>query len=416
MRASATLFGPSELALRLPSLIAAGWYFITVFRLAVLAFGEGYLLPLTVTLTAANPLVLDLLVAARGYSIALACLTYAIYCAVVYLSGGKRAGAARVLVRASIALGLSITANLTAVIPAFVLTAVLLAMLGARRSADWKHLLLPLCAIVLLFFVFTPVHHATAANFYYGAHSLAASLNDLAALSLAHNEGLGGWNRETTWKPWWRGFALFMTAAATVCGIALSGRFVGQRHDTAPGDALLLLSSWMIAGSWSVLLIAHHAIGLLYPLDRTGLYFLPLAGLAIPATSAALQRLPRAVAISRACAAFGGLIALQYALQLNWTHFYIWQYDADTKAIVKFLVAQDHKASVRVGTSWPLDPALNYYRETRGLTWLQPLTREGPDGVYDTYVLCEPEQDRIARYQLHVVYRGAVSGTVVAQK
>jgi hypothetical protein len=101
---------------------------------------------------------------------------------------------------------------------------------------------------------------------------------------------------------------------------------------------------------------------------------------------------------------------------LNWTHFYIWQYDADTKAIVKFLVAQDHKASVRVGTSWPLDPALNYYRETRGLTWLQPLTREGPDGVYDTYVLCEPEQDRIARYQLHVVYRGAVSGTVVAQK
>lgn len=419
MRASATLFGPSEFVLRLPSLAAAGWYFITILRLAARALGEGYLIFLATVLAAANPLVLDFLVAARGYSIALAFLTYGVYCIVIYLSqSGSRPGngSRMLLVRTSIALGLSITANLTAAIPAFVIATVLLVTLGARRSPDWKYFILPLGAIVLLFFLFTPVHRASGANFYYGAPSLTASLNDLAAVSLGHNDGLGGWNRETSWKPWWRGFVVLVTLAMVVRGIVIGGPVWLNRRRVTPCDGLLLIASVTIAGSWCILIVAHHTIGLLYPLDRTGLYFLPLAGLAITGIAAGLRDRPRAIAISRVCAAFAGLIALEYALQLNRTHFYIWRYDADTKAIVGFLAGRNHAASVRVGASWPLDPALNYYRERRGLTWLEPLARQGPDGEYDYYILCEPEQDRIARYQLHVIYRGAVSGTVVAER
>jgi hypothetical protein len=48
--------------------------------------------------------------------------------------------------------------------------------------------------------------------------------------------------------------------------------------------------------------------------------------------------------------------------------------------------------------------------------WVPPVTREGPDGDYDYYVLTEFEQERVARYGLHIVYRGAVSGTVLARR
>src|SRR5262249_54089449 len=82
MRLSTALFGSSELALRLPTLLACAWYFHTVFRLALLAFGDGWTLLLAAALAAGNPLMLDLLAAARGYGLALALLMCAIYYAV----------------------------------------------------------------------------------------------------------------------------------------------------------------------------------------------------------------------------------------------------------------------------------------------------------------------------------------------
>jgi len=410
MRLSSWLFGFSELALRLPSLLAGGWYFVTIFRLALLAFGESWLLLLAVALAAGNPLVLDFLVAARGYSIALACLAYGIYCIAVHLS--RPESGRRPLVRAGLSFGLAVAANLTVLIPVLVVTALLLAI----RRAAWKPVLLPLCAVLLAFFLVSPIRQARLGNFYYGASTLAESMQVLAAQSLAHNEGLAGSNRETAWKPWWRTFAILAAGAMTLASIVLEFPVLRGRRKAAPRDWLLLLASVTLTGSWAVLIVAHLAAGLLYPGDRTGLYFLPLAGLAIAGLAAVLGEHPRGRAGATACAAIGLLIALQYAVQLNWRYFYVWQYSADTKAILQALAAAKPAGPIRLGTSWPLDPSLNYYRETRGLTWLPKLARQGPDGDYDYYILIESDQDRIARYGLHVIYRGAISGTVLAAR
>jgi hypothetical protein len=253
-------------------------------------------------------------------------------------------------------------------------------------------------------------------NFYYGAHSLAESFQDLAALSLAHNPGPVAWNHALGWKAWWRDFAIVAGAAVSLGGMLIAiGTFLQGRIST-PRDWLLLLTSVTVTGSWGLLFAAHHTTGLLYPLDRTGLYFLPLAGWIFPGIAAALGDHFRANVLSGACAAVGAVFAIQYLLQPNASHFYIWEYDADTKAIASFLADRDHPASVRAGISWPLEPALNYYRETRKLTWLEPLTRQGPAGDYDYYVLMGPDQDLVARDKLRVIYRGPVSDTVVAQK
>ncbi|HEY2013045.1 MAG TPA: glycosyltransferase family 39 protein [Bryobacteraceae bacterium] len=408
MRLSSSLFGFSELAMRLPTLAACAWYFVTVYRVSLLAFGANWLLLLSVVLASANPLLLDFLVAARGYGLAVALLTFAIYCAVRYLAGPRTPG---LLVSAGISGGLAVTANLTAFFPVLAMVLVLAFVL---RPREWPYLLAPLIAIGALFLALSPMRHAGASTFYYGVPTLPVSVRVLAALSLAHNSGLAGWNREVFWKPWWRDFAALSIAALTVTGMLLSLRTLRVRTGAAFHDWLLLIASWTFGGAWAVLFLAHHAVGLLYPLDRTGVCLLPFTGLLIVSLAARWRGRPRTAALARACAIVGTLIAVEYVIQLNWRFFYVWKYDADNRAIVNALAAERHPTVVRLGVSWPLEPSLSYYREVRGLSWLQPLSRQGPDGDYDYYVLTESEQDRIARYGLHVIYRGAISGTVLA--
>jgi hypothetical protein len=256
------------------------------------------------------------------------------------------------------------------------------AVIAAIYWKHWRQLVPPMAAILILFVAISPVRHARQSSFYYGAATLSQSFQVLAAESLAHNDGLGGLNRETAWKPWWRDVAILVCAT-----IALAS----SRRPAAI----------TIIGAWCLLFVAHHTTGLLYPADRTGLYFLPLAGLVLAA-----QR-------SRLAIVFALLVAIEYAVQLNWTHFYVWQYDADNRAIMR-IVAE--KRPARLGISWPLQPSLSYYRERMHLTSLAPLTRDGPDGDYEYYVLTEADQDRIQRYGLQVIYRGPVSGTVLARR
>ena len=69
---SVYLFGLSELALRLPSVLAGGLYLVAAWRISVLLFGYGAWASITALLLATHPLLLDHLSAARGYGGALA--------------------------------------------------------------------------------------------------------------------------------------------------------------------------------------------------------------------------------------------------------------------------------------------------------------------------------------------------------
>src|SRR5258706_1103264 len=67
----ASLFGLSEWSLRLPALAGAALYFTAVYRVSRHVFGGGYSLLLAVGLLTLNPFILDFMVAARGYGMAL---------------------------------------------------------------------------------------------------------------------------------------------------------------------------------------------------------------------------------------------------------------------------------------------------------------------------------------------------------
>jgi len=152
------------------------------------------------------------------------------------------------------------------------------------------------------------------------------------------------------------------------------------------GNLVVLLCSAVAIGSALLLVLLHLIFHLPYPLDRTGIYFLPLVTLTLLGMASAAPRKEAA----RLAYAVSGALLVAFAVQWNVHKFAVWEYDADGKEIASRLAASvvDKRAdSVRVGSSWQLEPALNFYRDKNHFTWMQPVTRAPLGQGVDFYVL-----------------------------
>ena len=389
-------FGSSELALRLPALLGAALCLLALRRLARRACGDGPLHLLALVLLAANPLVLDLLVAARGYGLALALLLWA---AIVLLEAldADAAGASRPAAwwRASLLLGLCVTANL-AFAPAALglLGAAWLA--GPRSAGRLSALLLPgaaLAAAVLL----PPMLGVTQAAFIAGVERLSLMVDSLLQLSLAHHPA--------AWLPHEHGALLrgglqpAGRALAVLLLLLLLARCPRWLRRGGPVDAderVLALLGGALLLSLLRLVILHHVFGLLYPADRTALYLLPLA--LLPALVLAHRGLsgrwrPAAQGALAVLVAWG---ALQLA-ELQADRFALWALDAGARRTFETMEARQQRlphrdVQLRVAHRF-LAPAMRFYRETRGASWLAPVPNEWDVRDLDLDYLLVPSGD-----------------------
>src|SRR4051794_25452928 len=172
MKLSRQFLGTGELALRLPSIAGACLYAVAVYKLTRLVLG-GWTQLLAVALLTLHPLVLDFMVAARGYGLAVALFTLALYCAIVYQVRGFPL---KWLSFAGILAGLSISANLVMLVPAVGLGLMLLA-LAARNGLGSLWTVIDRYggpAVVTAFLILiVPLLPARPSDFYVGADSMA---------------------------------------------------------------------------------------------------------------------------------------------------------------------------------------------------------------------------------------------------
>jgi hypothetical protein len=439
-RLSAALFGYAELALRLPTIAAALLYFWSVRRAVLFTFGETLWAVLAAALLSLNPLLLDFLVAARGYGLALALFFFGLTEVLLAVSPqpaerNRRKG----LALGGAAVGLSVAANLTFLFPVAGAALVTLLLLrktpgptptAARRagkkqrplvkeaSGIWAFLT-PLAAVLFLFFLAAPVSKARTEDFYAGTTSPSASLESLRSASFEHNEGLARLNGNAMVLVWWRRVAgLLFLPGALLWGAAIALRRLRQPGALPRQEAFLALVCVPAVGSSLLLALAHFVFGLPYPVDRTGLYFLPLAG-AAACTLAAMAR--GGTQVSRNAASVAGflcvLVVICYVIQLNWTHFAVWRYDADTKRLlagVAHRFQEASPASVRAGVSWQLEPSSNYYRMIKQWQWLQAVRRDPSGADSDFYLLLSADAGIVAQRSLTIEERGVISGTTLA--
>ncbi|HEY3443202.1 MAG TPA: hypothetical protein VGK29_20765 [Paludibaculum sp.] len=225
-----SVFGIAPFALRIPALLGAALYLWSAWRLTRTLCGDSPVMPALCALLAFHPGLVDYFSLARGYSLALGLLLYA-------LAETNEQRWRRV----SLALGLAVAANAVFILPAATWIAVTLL---TRRLWNQADSLIAPGAVAAFILMIVPVTHATEANFYFGAGDFLTSMQTVFLYPLT---------------------LLLVLAAA----LYERGRLALTLALTLAGLAAL-----------------HFAKGLPWPQGRTGVYLIPLAILLLGQASA----------------------------------------------------------------------------------------------------------------------------------
>lgn len=377
--------GTSEFSLRLASVAAGALYFGVVLLLGRALFGRGAIFSLAVAALALNPLVLDFLSAARGYGLAVALFMVALHQIAMILfrrgNGSERRVERRRWLMASLALGGSVSANLAFLFPAVSLglVALTLAAFDALGSLSRASLLrfgrttvLPLCGPGLVaagVLLGVPLNRAEREHFTYGAGRLGETVTSLVDASMRHHPS--GW--PINWLAATIGSVenkvlvpLTLTALLATVGIVAMRAVRARSVSRLTGeDRILLLLTGTLTVTLAELIAAHRLWDVPYPLDRTGLYFIPMFILALALLA------QRADVWGRCSPAVRGfsLVSLcvlvgQSAAQFNVTQYAMWRFDAGTRTMYEITAQwpEPDRAPFRIAASWLLHPSLQYYR------------------------------------------------------
>jgi hypothetical protein len=378
-RTATVVFGPSELALRLPNLLAFGLYLVSAIALArrftnVLGSLCGF------ALLVGNPLLLELFGLERGYGLGLAFL---LSCAELFLRAEEENpfGRSTAILIGSLCGVLAVLSNLVFLIP---FAALLFVHTLRRPPRTWPArlaLFLPVLGLAAMAGPRIAVLQSER-QFYFGGPTgfWADTVGSLARYSIV---GVGD-------DPSVQRLVEVSVAAL----LALGGlTFLSTPARRRSPVAAFALSVLLLAGVASS--IQHRLLGTPFLLDRTAIFFVPFMALAVAGTCdmllgsdfGGIRRAGGVLALLLTVAALTNLVR-----SANLEYSSLWRYDADAKrAIADLKVLHDGGAGrLHIGGSWIFEPSLNFYRTTRGLTWLDPIERhEDVDRCNVLYVAAE---------------------------
>ncbi len=392
---SVRLFGLSEFTLRLPSVAAGAVYLFAAYRVCLLLFGSGVWAFLTTALLVTNPFLLDHLSAARGYGMALSFLLLATY----YLARELHAPRPFNLYAAGICCGLAVAANLTSAFPATALAIAFAASSGASFGMKrfWDSFIVP-AVLVSFVVVIVPLSRIPPSAFYFGAKDLRQTVTSLADLSFFYGGVRMAWLHDAVWP-------------ASLVLMLASAIFVASHFWNRRSPDLLFFAAALLA-TVGVVVTAHRAAGVLYPLTRTALYLIPLA---ILAASALLYSVRSWRLVRYTGAVFGLLCLYAFVRQANTSYYVEWRFDAGTKRIAQLIRTRNSQRPLILRASWPLEPSLNFYRKLYGLN-CAAVDRSPVDQPGDLWVLIPGDLDWIGKLHLRILYHDPVSDSVLAEQ
>ena len=432
------LFGVSEFTLRLPTVAAGIVYFTAAFLLCRLLFGESVLFLAVLGALTINPFVLDFLSAGRGYGLALAFWTVALY-QIVQVLVTDHGQPARGWGLAGAALALSVASNLTFLFAATALAitasglAAIAYLLGTppRRAVFVQHVGGYFCGLGLLLagtILAVPLSHAKRGQFTFGAETLDQTVRSLVDTSLRHHH---------TTYPLDTDGALFEAVCRalsylwipTLCIVALAAGILTLRSlrtdflaRSSPPQVFLLLIAGTLSVTFGLLIVGHDVLAIPYPLERTGLYLIALFVLFAGAVARTIETRTRLHRVAIGVLTIALLLAVgQFAIQFNTNHYNTFRYDAGSKRTFEQLArcesqGQESNPPLRVAAEpWLLAPSLNYYRDVRHATWIAPVEEIwDPTQLEDeVFVVKDEEYLRPVRAIAVPVYTDPVSEVAV---
>jgi hypothetical protein len=412
------LLGTSSITVRAPAILGAVLYICVCYFLCECITSQFNLrLPLLICLTY-NPFIFDFMVAARGYSLALAFLLAAI--AVPLWHREKEAPSLpKSCALASLFLGLSFSANFSfAFVDAAAFLAIAIWAFQRRGVQILTACVLPGLLVALLICGY-PVLHWHKRELWYGATSLGQMARSIVQPSLfqldPRFEKAGLYQAMIYLKP----VLLPLLGALCACQLLVTRvdgswlRDVRVRRLGRLASALAAIAALAIFTHW----VGFRLFGLLLPMGRTAIYLVPLFTLVAGIIAAVPARSWAGLWLHRGLIAAFFTLACYFLLCLRLTYFEEWKWDAEVKDVYPLLARYNHLDGVTdIGCSWYYTSSLNFYREASGRETIEEM-KSGAEPIpgKPVYVLHSVlDREFINREGLAVVYRGAATDIVVA--
>lgn len=366
-RAFSAVLGYSELVLRLPNVLAFGFYLFILDRLyREFARSAGSVL-LTLPLLLLNPFVLDFFGLCRGYGLAVAFFTGSLFFAARYYSRTRAVQDVAWFVGLGV---LSIYANYSFFTAVLALHLALLTDYIQRGIPRfWLQALIYLVEAALLVpAALNIVELKERGELYFGGDTNSL-LNDTLD-SVVVKSFLVELLPEQHWL-----------VLGLCCLVVAVGLVLRKSRELTYSSIVTLALALLPAALYAV-------SGTKYPVERSALYWLVLLGIHLLFVTEALLWLNVKLlrfAVLPLLAALSLLFVVNFVGSANVTFVRTWAYEAHTRDILEQLEQVDKSKSIQLGVSWFFEPSISYYRETRAYIWLDPLNRNGPSGKYDYY-------------------------------
>ena len=391
-RWSTTVFGLSELTVRLPALLGAALFIRACYAVCLLVSDRLILqAPLLVSLVY-NPFVMDYLTAARGYSLALGFLMTAI-ALVAEAMLGDDAGLLGKCALVSACAALSFSANFSfAFVDGAAIGLFLIWAVPRVGKAAVAACILPGLVIAGAICGYT-LWHWPSGQFIFGAGSFSEMCQSVVS------DSFDRWNDRRLQD------AKAAFAAMAVLLIPAMAVKLDRRRRVF----------WVyVAGVLGTALFLHGCafagMHVLLPKDRTAVFIAPLVTLLFGTALAARIEVGKWLVLAVA--------SLWFLACLRVGYFKEWRYNSDSRELYRVLREVNRRCGVQKPvTAWFYVGVLNFYRERfkdERLEYFEVASPPFKPGA-EAYVLYWPDSEGFIREQgLKVVYRGDVTLAVVA--
>jgi len=420
------LFGLSHLTVRTPALLGGVLYILAIYGFCTLLCRDLVLMWALFVCFVYNPFIMDYLVAARGYGLALGFLSLAVYLfarALVRLEKPSERDILNYATAISASVALSFCANFSfAYANAFLLAALLAwACLEQRKRGVIAYARLALAGTFPASLVVFALTGSVLAGFrrdqlIWGVHSLTQTWGDIYEASFAE---LNQYLVNPLLADFLRAFQpLIVPVAASVVIVYLVLLLLTLQLRHIYTRSRLLLAG-CLAGVLVLTLLAHwlqfKLLKIPLPFERTSLFLVPLLTAIVGAVlsvapSSLMERAARGLGVAVLC-----ITSLYFIGALRDSYFREWRICADVKAAFPVILDLCRRAGVReVASDLNYPASLNFYRVLYKVNDLIfPDLEKIPSGK-PIYVLPEYQYaDFIRRDGLQVAYHGSVSDLVI---
>ena len=438
MRLTKSIFGLSHLSIRLPALLGGFLYLLAVERLCrrVCQGRVDYVISLAAI--ASSPFILDFLVIARGYSLALGFFMLAVLlCGLELYESHPEENRTKhfwtyfiisCLCALSVASHLAFAFVNFSLLVVFFTRSCLMNGLHHRAHSAWKKvchdlMLLVVPGAILFLWVSPTIIQYQHADMIYGGQNWSEVFGSIITA------GFDGFPKKDLWiipsetVLWFMHILLWVLGFCMLFGgIDAFRGFLKYYLEKSAMDAnqkLWLFVFAIITVTFILHSVANTFFGVLLPIDRFGLYFVPLTMLLIT-ISIGTRRAGRLHLIFRSVGRLSMLMMVMYFLSSFHTdYFRSWKYDSGTKDVFLKLRTLDWDLYKGIGIDWLFEPSLNFYRMYYQEFDFLPFTRNGVNSNQKYFVL-RGDVDKTGRFirdhNVRVIYQHPVSKAIIGIK